>query len=987
LIKTLYTTLRGLIIFVLILGFIFVLLMSHKSVLPYLANKYLHDYEVNYSSISGSLVSGFIIKDVQYKNAIEIKSLSVKYNPLLLIRLTPKISFIATKDLKVDASYFNTDKEDEQALDLMNFQVSKITLLHSEVSYEDKIIKFDAFSKGLFFDNSLHVDELILKNTSIKDTHQEINLSLTSENISYEKSLKLSKIALKIDLKDDTYGNFQTNFNGSKITYANNLANIEDFTMFLQSPYGKLYTNAKLKDNIIIAKAKVTPKESFIEEHLNFITKLPKTFNIDLNVSTQKVSIYTKLKELSPKYEQNLTAKNALLHVDYLIEKNRVDFKADYDLSYQNYALHVKQIGTVDQNLSYQTSLKTEILKTPMKLPIDSFDVTLDGNTSFMNADINSTFVNINTKTKDFNELAIETYIKALPLDFIAKDFKEDVLFSKSSSLLQISPFNLKSQIKAQDQHIKYSGIIETDLNSLLVKGDIEPKLKSKIFDNINPSIISDLNFVYFNDANNNMLNIDANRTNITIFEKNGLLNGWGNLDKNSFNVSGNKEKNGQSDIKLSASFPSIKKLLEDIKIENNNIQYDAEVNLEAQIIYDNQIELKSLITVPWYYVLLDDDTSYSGVDLSFEVEKKQDNLVITNYNIDFLDHRIHSKKPSIISLDNNQTIQIKELWVYDNLLLKGDIATKEKSINLKINSDRFTYNGQEGNVTAKTDISLQINEKEQNIEGYITLFDGIIKYIPKKSYSITDDDIIIIQDINNEVINNRFINIHIDSTKNIKYKIKNINLDIRPDFSIFKDKGENVKILGLATIDKGEVTALDKLFTIDKSEVYFYGDNTNPMLNLNIKHQTLDYKDIDIFVTGKLESPVVIFSSKQSLSQNDIMSYILFGEPASNISSNSSQNGNTKVYLGSLLLGTQLKQILNQSKSFKIDTLNILTTEEGSLGYEIGSRINKDLRVIYKNNVVSSVIVQYSVNKSVRVDVDVNQESQGVSFIYTKDF
>lgn len=193
--------------------------------------------------------------------------------------------------------------------------------------------------------------------------------------------------------------------------------------------------------------------------------------------------------------------------------------------------------------------------------------------------------------------------------------------------------------------------------------------------------------------------------------------------------------------------------------------------------------------------------------------------------------------------------------------------------------------------------------------------------------------------------------------------------------------------ILGLATINQGEVTALDRLFTFDKSEVYFYEDNSNPMLNLNIKHQTLDYKDINIYITGKLASPVIIFSSKQSLSQDDIMSYVLFGEPSSNTSSSSTQTGNKKVYLGALLLGTQLKQILNNSNTLKIDTLNILTTEEGSLGYEIGSRINKDLRIIYKNNVVSSVIVQYNINRSVRVDVDVNQESQGVSVIYTKDF
>ena len=955
-IKELYSVLRGLIIFAITLIIVFIFLLSHKSIVPYLAQKYLNDYGVTYSSINGSLVSGITIKDVNYENAIKIKSLTIKYNPLLLIRPNPKISLIETDRLEVDINYFKTQKNSQNELGLIGFQVSKLVLHKSVLLDENKTIKFDAFSKGITFDNSLHVEKFELQN---------------------------------MDINDSNYGSFQTKFSGREITYTNKLASIEDFKISLQTPYGHLGADAKLKDNTITAKAKVTPKETIPKQYLDFIIGLPKTFDLDLNVSTDKIDASTSLKAISLKDDQNLTAQNTLLHVSYIMEQNFVDFDANYDLLYQDYTLHVKQFGSLDENLNYRSNIKTQIIKTSIKLPINNFNIALDGNASFMNADINSSFINMSTKTEDFKKFFLDTDIRNMPLDFMSEDFKNDILFSKNSSILQLSPFMLKTQIEAQDNHIKYSGDMEIDSSTMLLKGDVETKPKSKIFENINSNIISNLSFVYFNDPSKNMLNIDSDRTNITIFEKNSLLKGWGNLDKNSFKVSGVIEKNGKSDIKLSASFPSIEKLLKELKIEvkNKNIKYDAEANIEAHISYDGQIELTSFIDVPWYYILLDDETSYAGQNLFFDVKKQKNNLIIDNYNIDFLNHKIYSKKPSIISLDKNQTIQIKELWIYDNLLVEGNVSTKTKKLNLKIKSDKFTYTGDEGNITAKADIVVQLDEDEQNIEGNITLLDGLIKYLPKKSYSITDDDIIIIQDINNEVINSRFINIHVDSKKPIKYQIKNVDLEISPDFSIFKDRGENMKILGMATINKGEVKAIDKSFTFDTSEVYFYENNNNPLLNLNIKHQTLDYIDIDIFVTGKLESPVIIFSSRPTMSQNDIMSYVLFGEPASDMSNNFSQNGNNKVYLGSLLLGGQLKEILNTSDTLKIDTLNILTNEEGSLGYEIGSRINKDLRVIYKNNVVSSVVVQYSVNRSVRVDVDASQESQGVSIIYTKDF
>jgi translocation and assembly module TamB len=69
------------------------------------------------------------------------------------------------------------------------------------------------------------------------------------------------------------------------------------------------------------------------------------------------------------------------------------------------------------------------------------------------------------------------------------------------------------------------------------------------------------------------------------------------------------------------------------------------------------------------------------------------------------------------------------------------------------------------------------------------------------------------------------------------------------------------------------------------------------------------------------------------------------------------------------------------------IDTLNILTNEEGTLGYEIGTRFSKEIRMIYKSDTISSVILQYSLSKSIRIDVDVHETGQGVNIFYIKDF
>jgi len=193
------------------------------------------------------------------------------------------------------------------------------------------------------------------------------------------------------------------------------------------------------------------------------------------------------------------------------------------------------------------------------------------------------------------------------------------------------------------------------------------------------------------------------------------------------------------------------------------------------------------------------------------------------------------------------------------------------------------------------------------------------------------------------------------------------------------------VELFGVVNIKSGEVVLSDKVFEFDESELYFYGGKEiNPHLNLNLHYYTLDYIDIEIYVTNKMSSPVILFASKPAMSQNDILSYILFGESASSVFT---AEGTSKTSLNTLLLGTGLKKMLNDSTSVKFDTINILTNKEGTLGYEIGARLNKRIRIIYKNDTISSLILQYSLSKSLRVDVDIKETGQGVNIIYAKDF
>ena len=992
-IKDLYITARNLIIILLTFIILALFFLSGEEVLPYLAQTYLKEYGVSYSKIEGSIVDGFIIEDVAYEESIKIKLLEVRYNPLSFIRLTPKLKLIRTEGLHVDTNKL-LKKDSNSSQEIINFQIANLILNNSNILYKDKNISFSTNINSFKFGKQIKIADIKLNQATLKDMQNSIDLTLTAKNIDYKNTLNIEQLNAKSRIVNSAYGDYSFDINSSNTMYKNQKVDIKNFDILAKTPYGEFASqNAQLNKNILLASAKVKLDNNISNLYTQYIDGIPEVLDIDLNASLDEIDIKTNLDKITLKEDTNLSIEKTTLHVKYFMQSNYFEAAANYALLYEGFELAIKQSASFTTSLQFQSTAKIDIQKTPINLPTKTVDISLSGDSSFMVADINSSNLQIVAKTYDYKQFSINSETKKLPLAFIKEipaSLKDDLLTSKGNLVLDAYPLFLRGEVTMEDNHIITTNHIEIKKSSILVKGDIKAKKESKVYETFDLDLVSNLNFVYFNDEKQNLLNIDSKQINITIFEDNKTLKGWGNLNNNNFKVSGNIAKKGQNNLKLFATFPSVKTLLKELKIKlpKTEAVYDAQVDINANIEFNESLKLKSTIEIPWFYIQPDSETTYAGQSAKFDIEKRGDELIINKYQLDFMGHKIDSQKPSTLTINNNNTMEIKEFWVYDNLLINGLIDTSQNSIQLKLKSDSFLYASKDGNVSIKANIDVNINENEERIEGFVTLLEGVISYMPTEDYSELDKDIIIIQDINEKTINNRFINIHVNSIKPIKYKIDNIEIDFTPDFSIYKESGsEKTTMLGLVTINKGKIKAIDKTFNFKKSELYFYDVNTNPKINLNITHQTLDYIDIDIYITGNLEAPIIILSSKPTMSQNDIMSYILFGEAAAS-SLNTSGNANSnKIYLSSLLVGSSIKNALNKSDNINIDTINILTNDEGSLGYEIGSRINKDLRVIYKNNIISSVIVQYNINRAIRVDVDVDQDNRGISLVYIKDF
>ncbi len=83
--------------------------------------------------------------------------------------------------------------------------------------------------------------------------------------------------------------------------------------------------------------------------------------------------------------------------------------------------------------------------------------------------------------------------------------------------------------------------------------------------------------------------------------------------------------------------------------------------------------------------------------------------------------------------------------------------------------------------------------------------------------------------------------------------------------------------VLGsIEILQGGSYTFEGKKFVLDKSYVHFTGNPNKPLLEASVKYRSANHL-ITIKVTGSADAPNIHFSSKPSLTKEQILSIILF--------------------------------------------------------------------------------------------------------------
>ena len=918
-ISYLYLSYRNVVLFYLATLVLLGVLLTNKEIVPFLALKYAGEYGVKYSKVEGTLLFGVKVQDLRYEDFLSAKSISIRYDFLSLLRLSPKISRISSDSLYLNVDKIPSSDSNESSGFNMAFAVKKILLKNLTIEYDKALYGFD----------------------------------LNATKIDFQETLSVKKIAL----------NFK-------------------------SSYGNVLLDGFVESNVLKADSVISFSPSTSKEHLGFLQTPPKTLECKLQADVKNVKLTTKIQTLKLKDTQELELREIVARASYSIKLQNLNADLTYKLLYDEYALQIQQSVALNLDGNFSSNVNAKVELTPFVLPFKSVNAKARGDLQKMAMSLDANKLHYKLQSDDYKRFFIQGEAKGLELSFIKELpelLQQDVVSFENEADLQLSPLRLNATLKLDSIYCSL------DLNATLRDGNVSalyllnPKRDSSVFKEFPIEKFSPIRGSYVSNGVDARVEAQANLLKMKLLKRGTTITGDGALSSNRFAFETQLGGEEPLELKLDVKVASLKKTLKAFESTDANLSdfSDVRLDINSTLIFSEPIIVKSSIFVPKMAYKADEQTTHLLRDFSAKTSFSDDVLTLERYELKYKTHTVYSKKSSHILLQSNSDILFKEFWIFDNLLLSGVYKTKSKSGDFFLKSDKFHYKDENADVNVKMDLNASFDVNAANVQGKVTLLDGNVSYTPSSDYTINDPDVIIVQDEKKKKESKILMDVKIDSIGDVLYIHENANVYFRPDVRILKTSTKGTHMQGVVSIVKGEVNLSDKEFVFDKSELRFDSNvPINPNVNLNLHYHTLDYIDILITVTNTLEEPVFIFSSNPALSQNDIMSYILFGESASSMFNSSGNSSKT-----SLLLGTGIKKLFNANSSIRLDTLNVLTNEDGSLGYEIGSRIHKDMRLVYKNDTVSSVILQYNISKSTRIDVDVRETGQGVSFIYLRDF
>ena len=217
-------------------------------------------------------------------------------------------------------------------------------------------------------------------------------------------------------------------------------------------------------------------------------------------------------------------------------------------------------------------------------------------------------------------------------------------------------------------------------------------------------------------------------------------------------------------------------------------------------------------------------------------------------------------------------------------------------------------------------------------------------------------------------------------------------NLFVEGEARLVKRPSGRARLQGEARVVNGTYTFQGRRFRVRRGRVLFTGDaRLDPVLDIEARLPVSDIVAI-IEVSGRLSSPIVRLSSEPSLSDQDVLAYLLFGRPADDVGVAGSSNfGAAAARLAAGVAEKELREVLGDA--MPVDSIEIGADAEGNTSeIGVGKYVSPNLFLRYihvlGDEPADRLGVEYRLNDTFSIGSSVSTTGDaGLDLILRKDF
>ena len=893
--------------------------------------------------------------------------------------------------LKSDALIYT---QNEFSIDNVDFKLeSNITNIALRGSMEKQVVTLNNLSL-----DDVNILALMALFSSESNTSTEINASKEekSPSIFIPKMLKVDKLYTQIlPFEYDPIKVEQITLSAYDVAFDVEQLILEDATLDLNATtnLSNIVYKGKAQNNHLLGNINLTPNNRLYELYdLPLRKEAIANISVDFNASTKRVIADVKAKGkhvlVGEKGEFNIDIDKFISHVVYEINSSRVKANSQATVSTPySKNIAITNILMFDNTISYSGEVIAKKLigfDAKYAKPFEDIKVIYSGDEKGINTILSSKALKGTFESKDFKrgEVHLETTVPIMVSEFVElpkelQDTKVSLIvdapldFSNLSKIL--AKVKLGSNVVNADVELVYgkeivvNGKIDIPKNSLLkaYSSDVKWEALSPI----------DTNVKFSNESLGLRLKGEELDVNVLYGLNEGKIEGSVNLGGLVTHISGNTKQT----LKVKTKLKSMSSLSQSIeKFYPIDDLPPIEGDIDATLLVNNMETATLKLTAPKLIYKADKKTKHNIEDVSLVAKMDKDKLLIDSYKGTFNNQKYYSTKQARITLGD--TIDVSNFWINDELLITGKYSTKTKKGTFVADAKNFHIKDKVADIQTQMHLTTSIDGNDTSVIGKVLLLKG--KITPNlqggKSFA-SDSDIIILQELKKAKISpfmdNLTLAIQVETKDALRLQQGAMNIRLKPDFTINKDKSTELLYLGSVELIKGSTYVFqEKRFVLGKSLVYFTGDVNKPSLDIKANYKSLNHL-ITIAITGTPTAPNLKFSSSPSLSREQILSVILFDSEAGG----DAQSGNDMMKM----MGGAMAKAALSDVGVQVDHLAF---GEGN-SVEVGKKLSKKMTVIYINDEIPKVKLKYQHGKRTESVIGVSEESQSIDIIYKRDF